>query len=53
MYASAAADVEHAVLSIMAPRMTMSLLRFCALTTVVPLLSMEGQRALEFHKKIS
>ncbi len=29
----------------------MSLLHFCALTVVVPLLSMEGQRALGFHQK--
>ncbi len=29
----------------------MSLLPFCALTLVVPLLSMEGKRALGFHQK--
>ncbi len=29
----------------------MSLLPFCALTLVVPLLSMEGKRALRFHQK--
>ncbi len=31
--------------------LTMSLLRFWALTVVVPLLSMQGQKALGFHQK--
>ncbi len=29
----------------------MSLLRFCALMVLVPLLSMKGQKALRFHQK--
>ncbi len=31
--------------------LTMSVLCFCALIVVVPLLSMEGQKALGFHQK--
>ncbi len=30
--------------------LTMSLLRFCALIVVAPLLSMHGQKALGFHQ---